>query len=158
MAGQEVSALNQQIALAEADRTEKEARLAAAKAQLAHGGGGEDIGETLQSDTIRNLRAQEQQFLAIMKQAHTVAEVLAVTKELSQVRGEIERADAEFRNLQGQIDMSQISIRLTSEVSSTVHWAPGSSVKSAFSLSTESPIWPDWKLSWLSTLPLPVLT
>ena len=81
---------------------------------------------------LRNLRAQEQQFLAIMKQAHTVADVLAVTKELSQVRGEIERADAEFRNLQGQIDMSQISVRLTSEASGTVHWAPGSSVRSAF--------------------------
>jgi len=79
---------------------------------------------------LRNLRAQEQQFLAIMKQAHTVPDVLAVTKELSQVRGEIERADAEFRNLQGQIDMSQISIRLFSEASPT-RWTPGATARSA---------------------------
>jgi len=59
LAGQEVSALNQQIALAEADRSEKEARLAAARAQMKVGGNGEDVGEALQSDTIRNLRAQE---------------------------------------------------------------------------------------------------
>ena len=59
LAGQEVSALNQQIAMAEADRTEKEAQLAAARAQIKQGGNGEDVGSTLQSDTIRNLRSQE---------------------------------------------------------------------------------------------------
>src|SRR5262249_42577270 len=55
---------------------------------------------------LRNMRAQEQQFLEIMKKAHTVPDVLAVTKELDQVRGEIERADAEFRHLKDQIDMA----------------------------------------------------
>jgi hypothetical protein len=79
---------------------------------------------------LRNMRAQEQQFLEIMKKARTVPDVLAVTKELSQVRGEIERSDAEFRNLQSQIEMAQISIRLSSEASPT-RWAPGATVHSA---------------------------
>jgi hypothetical protein len=80
---------------------------------------------------LRNLRAEEQQFLEIMKKAHTVPDVLAVTEELDQVRGEIESADAEFRHLKDQIDMAQIEIRLTSETSSAAHWAPGVSAKSA---------------------------
>ncbi|MBZ5532248.1 MAG: DUF4349 domain-containing protein [Acidobacteriia bacterium] len=79
---------------------------------------------------LRNLRAQEQQFLDIMKKARTVADVLAVTKELSRVRGEIEREDAEFRRLKGQIDMAQIDVHLTSEAIAA-RWAPGASAKSA---------------------------
>jgi Flp pilus assembly protein TadB len=66
-----------------------------------------------------------------MKKAHSVPDVLAVTKELSQVRGEIERADAEFRHLKDQIDMSEIDVNLASEAASRVQWAAGSSVKSA---------------------------
>ena len=77
---------------------------------------------------LRNLRAQEQQFLDIMKKARTVADVLAVTKELSRVRGEIEREDAEFRRLKGQIDMAQIDVHLTSEAIAA-RWAPGASAK-----------------------------
>jgi hypothetical protein len=81
---------------------------------------------------LRNLRAEEQQFLEVMKKSHTVSDILAVTKELAQIRGEIEHADAEFRHLKDQIDMAEIDIQLTSQVSSTAHWAPGASIKSAF--------------------------
>jgi hypothetical protein len=81
---------------------------------------------------LHNLRAEEQQFLEVMKKAHTVPDVLAVTKELSQVRGEIERADAEFRHLKDQIDMAEIDVHLAAQVFSGVHWTPGASVKSAF--------------------------
>lgn len=81
---------------------------------------------------LRNLRAEEQQFLEVMKKAHTVPDILAVTKELSQVRGEIERADAEFRHLKDQIDMAEIDVNLASEISRGVHWAVGASARSAF--------------------------
>lgn len=80
---------------------------------------------------LRNLRTEEQQFLEILKKAHTVPDVLASTKELSQVRGEIESTDAEFRHLRDQIDMAQIHVRLTSEATAA-RWAPGASAKSAF--------------------------
>jgi hypothetical protein len=79
---------------------------------------------------LRNLRAQEQQFLEIMKRAHTVPDVLAVTKELDEVRGEIERGDAEFRHLKDQIDMAEVSIRLFSEASAT-RWTPSATARSA---------------------------
>jgi hypothetical protein len=81
---------------------------------------------------LRNLRAEEQQFLDVMKRAHTVPDVLAVTKQLAETRGEIEIADAEFRHLRDQIDMAEIDVQLSSEVSDSAHWALGASVKSAF--------------------------
>src|SRR5262249_9677482 len=52
---------------------------------------------------LRNLRAEEREFLDIMKKSHTVPDVLAVTKELSQVRSEIEQAETDFRHLNEQI-------------------------------------------------------
>jgi Domain of unknown function (DUF4349) len=82
---------------------------------------------------LRNLRAEEQQFLEIMKKARAVPDVLAVTKELSAVRGEIERADAEFRHLKDEIDMAEIDVTLASLAASGVHWNLGASTKSAFS-------------------------
>jgi hypothetical protein len=81
---------------------------------------------------LRNLRAEEQQFLEIMKKAHSVADVLAVTKELSEVRGEIETADVEFRHLKDEIDMAQIEVMLYSQTTAGVEWAPGSSFRSAW--------------------------
>jgi len=82
---------------------------------------------------LRNLRAEEQQFLDVMKRAHTVPDVLAVTKQLAETRGEIEIADAEFRNLRDQIDMAEIDVQMYLDAPDSAHWSPGASVKSAFS-------------------------
>jgi hypothetical protein len=73
-----------------------------------------------------------------MKTAHSVPDVLAVTKELSEVRGQIEQAEAEFRHLKDQIDMAEIDIILASQVSAGVQWAPGTSLRSAWSSLLES--------------------
>jgi hypothetical protein len=80
---------------------------------------------------LRNLHAEEQQFLEVMKKAHTVADILEVTKSLSETRSEIERAEAEFRHLKDEIDMSEIDVSLSSQTSSGVRWSPGASLKSA---------------------------
>jgi len=80
---------------------------------------------------LRNLRAEEQQFLDIMKKSHTVPDVLAVTKELAQVRSEIEQAEADFRHLNEQIDMAEIDVTLAAEPSRGPGWTLGSSIKSA---------------------------
>jgi uncharacterized protein DUF4349 len=81
---------------------------------------------------LRNLRAEEQQFLDVMKKAHTVPDILAVTKSLSEVREEIETADADFRHLKDQVEMAQIDVNLSSQVTSAIHWSAGSSTKAAF--------------------------
>lgn len=58
MAEQEVSTLNQQIAAARADLSEKQARLQAAQDQVRRGGGGGDVTAALGSDVVRDLRKQ----------------------------------------------------------------------------------------------------
>ena len=59
LADQELSALNQQLAAAQADLAEKEGRLRAARTQLTRGSGGADVGAALGSGTIGSLREQE---------------------------------------------------------------------------------------------------
>jgi len=46
--------------------------------------------------TFRNLKAEEQQYLLILKQAKTVKDKLDVSEKLSDVRGQIEQQQAEF--------------------------------------------------------------
>jgi exopolysaccharide transport family protein len=55
---QEVSGLDQQLALARAEQAEADARLSTARAQLAHGSTGEDVTATLDSPVIQGIRAQ----------------------------------------------------------------------------------------------------
>ena len=55
---QEISAYNQQLAQARAQQSEDEARLRTARAQLAAGSNGDDVGEALSSQVVQNLRAQ----------------------------------------------------------------------------------------------------
>ena len=53
---QEVSNLNQQLALAQADLAQQEAKVRTARQQLAAGSTGEDVGAALESDVVKNLR------------------------------------------------------------------------------------------------------
>jgi exopolysaccharide transport family protein len=55
---QEVSNLNQQLALAQASQAEQEAKVRTARQQLAGGSTGEDVGAALDSDVVKNLRKQ----------------------------------------------------------------------------------------------------
>lgn len=82
---------------------------------------------------LRNLRAEELQFLDILKHARTVPDTLAATKELSEVREQIEETDAELRHLKDQVDLSTIDVTISAETLYTyaVHWSLSSSVKSA---------------------------
>src|SRR5262249_44607982 len=68
-----------------------------------------------QDASLRNLKAEEAQYLAIMKQASTVKDMLAVSEQLSNVRGQIEQQQAEFNALSHQIETVSISISLRTE-------------------------------------------
>jgi hypothetical protein len=61
---------------------------------------------------LRNLRAQEAQYLQIMKSAVKVPDMLQVSEKLSEVRGQIEQQQAEFETLSKQVEMASISISL----------------------------------------------
>jgi hypothetical protein len=76
---------------------------------------------------LRNLRAEEAQYLAIMKQAHTVKDTLEVSDKLSGVRGQIEQQQAEFDALSKQIETVAINVSLRAEAEAQVfglHWRP----------------------------------
>lgn len=76
---------------------------------------------------LRNLRAEEAQYLAIMKRASTVKETLEVSEKLSEVRGQIEEQQAEFEALSKQVETVAITISLRTEAEAEVfglHWRP----------------------------------
>ena len=80
-----------------------------------------------QDASLRNLRAEETQYLAILKQARTVKDTLEVSEKLSDVRGQIEQQQAEFEALSKQIETVAISIMLRSEAEARVfglNWRP----------------------------------
>ena len=87
-----------------------------------------------QDASIRNLRAEEAQYLAILKQATTVKDMLDVTEQLSQVRGQIEQQQAEFNALSRQIETVAIAISLRTEPAPQAlgwNWHPGEQLKLA---------------------------
>jgi len=80
-----------------------------------------------QDANLRNLRAEEAQYLAILKQAHTVKDTLEVSEKLSEVRGQIEQQQAEFDALSKQIETVAITVSLRAEAEAQVfglHWRP----------------------------------
>jgi hypothetical protein len=76
---------------------------------------------------LRNLRAEEQQYLLILKRATTVKDTLEVSDKLSEVRGEIEQQQAEFDALSKQVETVAITVSLRAEADTQVmglHWRP----------------------------------
>ncbi len=87
-----------------------------------------------QDANLRNLRAEEAQYLAILKQANTVKDLLAVSRQISEVRGQIEQQQAEFNALSKQTETVAISISLRTEAETQVfglNWRPLYQVKLA---------------------------
>jgi len=90
---------------------------------------------TQQEANLRNLRAEEQQYLLILKQAQTVKDCLEVSAKLSAVRGQIEQQQAEFNALSKQIETVAITIYLRAEADARVlglNWRPLYQIKMAF--------------------------
>ena len=80
-----------------------------------------------QAARLRNLRAQETQYLGILKQAKTVKDTLEVGDKLNQVRGEIEQQQAEFDALSKQVETVALTIFLHAEAEAKVfglNWRP----------------------------------
>jgi len=80
-----------------------------------------------QEARLRSLRAQETQYLAIMKRAVSVKETLEVSEKLSGVRGQIEQQQAEFNALSKQVETVAISMSLHTETDVSVfglNWRP----------------------------------
>jgi len=94
-----------------------------------------------QDASLRNLRAEEAQYLTILKQATTVKDMLAVSEKLSEVRGEIEQQEAEFHALSRQIETVSIAISLRTEAPPQtfgLNWRPLYQIKLALHEGLES--------------------
>jgi Domain of unknown function (DUF4349) len=80
-----------------------------------------------QDARLRNLRAEEAQYLGILKRASTVSDTLEVSEKLNEVRGQIEQQQAEFDTLSKQIETVAITVSLRAEVDAQVfglQWRP----------------------------------
>ena len=80
-----------------------------------------------QAARIRNLRAQETQYLGILRLAKTVKDTVDVSEKLDEVRGEIEQQQAEFDALSKQVETVAITISLRAEAEAQVfglRWRP----------------------------------
>jgi len=76
---------------------------------------------------LRSLRAQEAQYLTIMRRATTVKDTLEAAAKLGEVRGQIEQGQAEFAALAKQVETVAISVSLRAQADAQVfglHWRP----------------------------------
>lgn len=90
---------------------------------------------------LRNLKAQEEQYLLILKRAEKISDILSVTQSLSSVRENIERLQAEMNYLSAQIEMASISVELTAEADVKIFgvvWNPMQEIKRALNDLIES--------------------
>ncbi|HBE89757.1 MAG: hypothetical protein A3E37_02485 [Candidatus Andersenbacteria bacterium RIFCSPHIGHO2_12_FULL_46_9] len=84
---------------------------------------------------LKNMRAEEVQYLSIMERAVKIEDVLNVTQRLSDVRGRIEQLEAQLKLLKAEVEMSSIVVNLTAEGDIEVfgiHWRPLVVIRQAF--------------------------
>jgi len=80
-----------------------------------------------QEARLRNLRAQEQQYLGILRKAANVKDTLEVSDKLNEARGAIEERQVEFEALSKQVETVAINITLRAEADAQVfglNWRP----------------------------------
>ncbi|KKS37057.1 MAG: hypothetical protein UV01_C0014G0002 [Parcubacteria group bacterium GW2011_GWA2_42_14] len=110
---------------------------------------------------LRNLRAEEVQYLEIMKRAYTVQDTLNVAQRLSDVRGRIERIQGQLQYLSQQIDMSTISVTINADADIKIfgiQWRPIFVVKQSFrGMLEEITGYIDWMIWFIFSLPVIVL-
>jgi hypothetical protein len=85
---------------------------------------------------LKNKQTEEEAFTRIMAQAQKIDDILAVQRELSRVRGQIEQLQGRIKYLDSQTDMSTITISLTEDANISVvdKWRPWQVVKESASV------------------------
>lgn len=61
---------------------------------------------------LKNLRKSEEMVLKIMDRSGSIPDVLSASQELSKIRENVERIDAQLQNLQAQVAFSTINLQL----------------------------------------------
>lgn len=80
---------------------------------------------------LKNKQAEEQSYVRLLDQAQKMEDIIAITRQLSTVRGEIERIQGRVRYMDSQTDMSTISVALSEDTNVTIvdSWRPWQVVK-----------------------------
>jgi len=81
---------------------------------------------------LKTLKATEEQYLQVMQKAQKIDDILTVERYLSDVRTQIEQLQGQMNYLSRQVDMSIITIILSSEPEinpGSVVWNPGTIAK-----------------------------
>ncbi len=83
---------------------------------------------------LRNFRAEEASYLAIMQRSGAIKDTLSVAERLADVRGRIERLQGEMKSLSRQVEMATIAVtlRLTAAPSEPVRWRPLETIRGAW--------------------------
>jgi hypothetical protein len=77
--------------------------------------------------SLRNARAEEAQYLAILKRAAAVKDILEVSSKLAEVRGRIDESETDLRFLHHQVEMSLLTTNISAVAQTQafgVHWRP----------------------------------
>lgn len=106
--------------------------------------------------TLRSYRAEEAQYLSILRQAKKVPDVITVTERLLDVRRRIESTEGEFRYLQHEVALSTISIDFYIEVPPMVtRWQASTSFREGWdSMTSGLATFADGAIYLLFQLPL----
>ena len=125
---QEVSNLNQQLALAQADEAQQEAKTRTARQQMAAGSNGEDVGAALDSDVVKQLRQQAAEVSGKLADLQTKygarhPEVQRVSRQLEDIKGQIQlEINRSISNLDAQ---AQVARQRVSSIQSSLSHARG---------------------------------
>ena len=110
---QEVSNLNQQLALAQADEAQQAAKVRTARQQLAAGSNGEDVGAALDSEVVKGLRAQSAQVSGELADLETKygarhPEVQRKSRQLEDIKSQIQQEiNRSISNLDAQAQVAR---------------------------------------------------
>ena len=80
-----------------------------------------------QEAALRNARAEEAQYLSILKRAAAVRDVLEVSFRVAEVRGRIDQLESVLRLLHHQVEMSLLAVRIHGVAEAQafrLHWRP----------------------------------
>ncbi len=101
---------------------------------------GEDVtGQVFDLESrLRNKRAEETQYVQIMKQAKKIPDIISVSDQLFHVRGEIEQIQGRIKYLRSASDMSSITITLNEPRAATEKGVPGAWQRAIESLTDAS--------------------